>query len=96
MSGVTSPLSGEPPSGVEDAVTSAQQARSSAEKAYLEAHGSHRNTRRILAFLQRGGSGQEDPLGAMLEAQDAMLERQERILELLGEIRTQIGQLRSR
>ena len=89
MSGVTSPLSGQPPSGVEDAVTSA-------EMAFLEARGSHRNTRRILAFLQRGGSGQEDPLGVMLEAQDAMLERQERILELLGEIQTEIGQLRSR
>ncbi|MCJ2136990.1 hypothetical protein MKK69_23565 [Methylobacterium sp. J-026] len=73
-----------------------QVAAKHAEHASVEAHAAHRDTRRILQFLQGGGDqAEEDPMGAILEAQDAMMEQQEQIVGLLADMREEIGQLRA-
>ncbi len=50
-------------------------AAKNARSAYLEAHGAHRNTRRILEMMKGGGEeAAEDPVSQILEAQDMMMD----------------------
>lgn len=88
MSAGSGQPNGQPPGWGQIAATNAQRAAE-------EAHGAHRNTGRILQLLQSDGPPEEDPLSAMLEAQDDLLERQEQMSELLCEMRKEIGQIRT-
>ncbi len=64
-------------------------AAKNARSAYEEAHGAHRNTRRILQIMKGGGEeAAEDPVSQILEAQDMMM-------DLLSQMREEIGQLRA-